>query len=122
MQVCNCNGVSKGALLACVKAGKRSPKGVMEVTRAGMGCGSCKAMVNEIVEFACGGELEEDPSVHYYVPGVPLTKPELIRACRERGLKSVSSVFAALEPDCDWCNQSSRTTGLTPAVGVPAYG
>ncbi|MBV9081185.1 MAG: NAD(P)/FAD-dependent oxidoreductase [Acidobacteriaceae bacterium] len=95
-QVCNCNGVSKGAIMSCVKAGKRSPKAVMEATRAGMGCGSCKGMVSEIVELACGGEVEEDPSVHYYVPGVPVTKPELIRACREQNLKSVSAVFKAL--------------------------
>jgi nitrite reductase (NADH) large subunit len=95
-QVCNCNGVSKGALIACVKNGKRSPKSVMEATRAGLGCGSCKGMVTEIVEWACGGEVEEDPSVHYYVPGVPLTKPDLIRACREQNLKSVSAVFQAL--------------------------
>lgn len=92
-QICNCNGVSKGAIVACVKSGKRSGKAVMDATRAGMGCGSCKAMVNEIVEWACGGETEEDPSVHYYVPGVPLSKPELIRAIRERNLRSVSAVF-----------------------------
>ncbi len=92
-QICNCNGVSKGALIACVNAGKRSAKAVMDATRAGMGCGSCKAMVSEIVEWACGGITEEDPSVHYYVPGVPLTKPELIRAILERKLKSVSAVF-----------------------------
>jgi nitrite reductase (NADH) large subunit len=96
MQVCNCNGVTKGAIMSCVKAGKRSPKAVMESTRAGMGCGSCKSMVTEIIEFACGGELEEDPSVHYYVPGVPLSKPDLIQAIREKGLKSVSAVFLAL--------------------------
>ena len=95
-QICNCNGVSKGTIVACVNAGKRSAKAVMDATRAGMGCGSCKAMVNEIVEWACGGKVEEDPSVHYYVPGVPLTKPELIRAIRERNLKSVSDVFDLL--------------------------
>ncbi|MGI8992204.1 MAG: nitrite reductase large subunit NirB [Bryobacteraceae bacterium] len=95
-QVCNCNGVSKGAIASCVKAGKRSAKSVMEATRAGMGCGSCKSLVSEIVEWAAGGEIEEDPSVHYYVPGIPLTKPELIRACRERRLKSVSAVFREL--------------------------
>lgn len=95
-QVCNCNGVSKGALIACVKNGKRSAKAVMDATRAGMGCGSCKAMVTEIVEWACGGQVEEDPSVHYYVPGVPLTKPELIRAIRDHNLKSVSAVFDCL--------------------------
>ncbi|MBV8895167.1 MAG: NAD(P)/FAD-dependent oxidoreductase [Acidobacteriaceae bacterium] len=96
MQICNCNGVSKGALMALVKAGKRNPKAVMEASRAGMGCGSCKSLVNEIVEFACGGEIEEDPSVHYYVPGVPMTKPDLIQAIKANGLKSVSAVFAAL--------------------------
>jgi nitrite reductase (NADH) large subunit len=92
-QICNCNGVSKSALIACVNSGKRSAKAVMDSTRAGMGCGSCKTMVREIVEWACGGQAEEDPSVHYYVPGVPLTKPELIRAIHDYNLKSVSSVF-----------------------------
>jgi nitrite reductase (NADH) large subunit len=92
-QICNCNGVSKGALVACVNAGKRNAKAVMDATRAGMGCGSCKSMVAEIVEWACGGKTEEDPSVHYYVPGVPLSKPDLIRAILERNLKSVSAVF-----------------------------
>jgi nitrite reductase (NADH) large subunit len=95
-QICNCNGVSKGAIVACVKNGKRNAKAVMDATRAGMGCGSCKAMVTEIVGWACGGETEEDPSVHYYVPGVPLSKPELIRAILERNLRSVSAVFDLL--------------------------
>ena len=96
MQVCNCNGVSKGALLACVRGGKRSNKSVMEATRAGMGCGACKAMVGEIVAWACGGAAEVDPASEYYVPTVPLAKPELIAEIRRRGLKSVSSVFAEL--------------------------
>jgi nitrite reductase (NADH) large subunit len=96
MQVCNCNGVSKGGLLACVKLGKRSPKSVMEATRAGMGCGACKALVAEVVQWACGGEAELDPTANYYVPGVPLSKPELIQAIFLRELRSVSQVFAAL--------------------------
>jgi nitrite reductase (NADH) large subunit len=95
-QVCNCNGVSKGQIRKCVENGKRSLKLVMEATRAGTGCGSCKALVGEVVAWACEGQVEEDPSVHYYVPGVPLAKPELIAAIRARGLKSVSAVFEAL--------------------------
>jgi nitrite reductase (NADH) large subunit len=95
-QICNCNGVSKGAIVAFVNTGRRNAKAVMDATRAGMGCGSCKAMVTEIVEWACGGNVEEDPAAHYYVPGVPLTKPELIRAIRERSLRSVSAVFDSL--------------------------
>lgn len=95
-QICNCNGVSKGAIRKCISGGKRSLKSVMEATRAGMGCGSCKLLVKEIVEWACEGQVEEDPSIHYYVPGVPLPKPELVRAIREQELKSVSAVFRAL--------------------------
>jgi nitrite reductase (NADH) large subunit len=33
------------------------------------------------------------------VPGIPLAKPELMAAIAERGLRSVSAVFAALAPD-----------------------
>ena len=98
-QVCNCNGVTKGAISACVGSGRRSAKGVMQATRAGMGCGSCKGLVNELVDWLCGGDVEEDPSVHYYVPSIPMAKPELAKAVRERGLKSVSSVFRALAVD-----------------------
>jgi nitrite reductase (NADH) large subunit len=95
-QVCNCNGVSKAAIGACVAGGRRTPKLVMENTRAGMGCGSCKSLLADLVAWFCGGEVEEDPSVHYYVPCIPLTKPELIKAIRQQQLKSVSSVFQAL--------------------------
>jgi nitrite reductase (NADH) large subunit len=96
MQVCNCNGVTKAALGACVAAGNRTTKAAMDATRAGKGCGSCKTLVAEVVLWFCGGEVEEDSSVHYYVPGVPLTKPQLIAAAREQNLKSVSSVFKTL--------------------------
>ncbi len=95
-QICNCNGVTKGAIGACVSGGKRSAKAVMAATRAGMGCGSCKTLVNEVVEWFCGSQAEEDPSIHYYVPCIPMAKPELAQAIRAQGLKSVSAAFAAL--------------------------
>ena len=95
-QICNCNGVSKGQIRKCVEGGKRSLKMVMEATRAGAGCGSCKKLVQEVVEWAAEGQVEEDPSIHYYVPGVPLPKPALVQAIMDRQLKSVSSVFEAL--------------------------
>jgi nitrite reductase (NADH) large subunit len=95
-QICNCNGVSKGQIRKCVEGGKRSLKMVMEATRAGMGCGSCKKLVEEVVEWAAEGQIEEDPSIHYYVPGVPFAKPELVEQIMARNLRSVSSVFDAL--------------------------
>ncbi|MFG1607563.1 nitrite reductase large subunit NirB [Actinoplanes sp. NPDC049265] len=97
-QVCNCNGVTKGTIAACVKGGCNTVNGVMDRTKAGKGCGTCKGLVKRIVEWAADGDVEEDPAASWYVPGVPMPKPELMRAIREHGLRSVSSVFALLAP------------------------
>ncbi|MGH7877944.1 MAG: (2Fe-2S)-binding protein, partial [Candidatus Binataceae bacterium] len=96
VQICNCNGVKKGAIVQCVAAGKRSLKSVMDATRAGTGCGSCKSLVKDLVQWACQGRLEEDLAAHYYVPGIPLSKPELVATIRAQNLKSVTAVFEAL--------------------------
>ncbi|HEX6354228.1 nitrite reductase large subunit NirB [Actinophytocola sp.] len=98
-QVCNCNGVSKKSIVDTVKGGVRTVTGVMDATRAGKGCGSCKGLTAQIVEWAAGGEVEEDASANWYVPGIPLAKPELMAAILQQRLRSVSSVFAALAPD-----------------------
>ncbi len=97
-QVCNCNGVSKLALVHAVEGGCKTVNAVMDKTRAGKGCGSCKTLVCQIVEWAAGGAVQEDPSANWYVPGVPLDKPALMDAIRLKELKSVSAVFAALAP------------------------
>jgi nitrite reductase (NADH) large subunit len=99
VQVCNCNGVSKAALVACVKSGEKTVAGVMAKTRAGKGCGSCKGLIGQVVDWAAGGAAEVDPSASWYVPGIPYDKPELMDRIRELKLHSVSSVFAALAPD-----------------------
>ena len=98
-QVCNCNGVSKGALVACVRGGENTVTGVMKATKAGKGCGSCKQLVAQVVEWAAGGAVTEDPAASWYVPGIPYDKPTLMAMIRDLQLHSVSSVFAALAPD-----------------------
>ncbi|HWL88481.1 MAG TPA: nitrite reductase large subunit NirB, partial [Polyangiaceae bacterium] len=95
-QICDCNGVSKGQIVQAVHKGARSLKLLCDATRAGTGCGTCKKQVEALLEYAAGDSKMEDPSVHYYVPGVPLRKSDLVEEIRARGLKSVSSVFVAL--------------------------
>lgn len=95
-QICNCNGVSKGCIKEAIQIGKcKSVTQVGAHTKAGTGCGSCKSLVLQLLEVYAG-EVKEDPSEHYYVPGVPLPKPELIQAIRAMELKSVSAVFREL--------------------------
>ena len=98
-QICNCNGVTKAKIVAAVDNGNRSLKAVCDATRAGTGCGSCKMQVQAVLELAADGLMVEDPSVHYYVPGIALTKPELIAAINAMELKSVSAVFESVAGD-----------------------
>ncbi|MBJ8337603.1 NAD(P)/FAD-dependent oxidoreductase [Antrihabitans sp. YC3-6] len=97
--VCNCNGVNKGQIVACVHAGATTVADVVAKTRAGKGCGSCKGLVADIVACATGGAVADDPSADFYVRCIPLRKAELVAAVRDRGLRAVSEVFAELAPD-----------------------
>jgi nitrite reductase (NADH) large subunit len=93
-QVCNCNGVCKGDIMRSVtEGGAGTPREVMAMTRAGTGCGSCKALVVDIVALAAGGAVADEP--HYLCPCKRQTREELVAVVRERGLESVSEVSRA---------------------------
>ena len=53
-------------------------------------------MVDRGPRTPADGDVTEDASASWYVPGIPLAKPELIAAIRDQRLRSVSAVFAAL--------------------------
>jgi NAD(P)H-nitrite reductase large subunit/predicted pyridoxine 5'-phosphate oxidase superfamily flavin-nucleotide-binding protein len=59
-QVCNCQSVTKGALMDCVKRGMRTFDAVSQATRAGTACGSCESMVREVVAWASGDQAAEN--------------------------------------------------------------
>jgi nitrite reductase (NADH) large subunit len=91
-QVCNCNGVCKGVLVAAVSDhGCATPREVMARTRAGTGCGSCRSAVIEIVQSVNGGAAEEPA---YLCPCRKQTREQLAVAIRDGGLRSVSEVSA----------------------------
>jgi nitrite reductase (NADH) large subunit len=50
--VCDCNGVSKADIQACVAAGKTTIREIAATTRAGTGCGSCTDRVLQVVQSA----------------------------------------------------------------------
>jgi nitrite reductase (NADH) large subunit len=95
-QICNCNGVSKEQIVNAIQAeGCHSVSKVGLCTKAGMGCGSCKSLVAQLLE-SCLGEVGYDQTEHYYVPGVALEKSQLVAEIKNRRLKSVSEVFSEL--------------------------
>lgn len=94
-QICDCNGVSKGAIVAAIRAGKCTLPAIGKATRAGTGCGSCKKIIKGLIE-CYADTVTPDPSEDWYVPAVPMDKPTLVAEIRRRGLRSVSAVLREL--------------------------
>ncbi|HLX64001.1 MAG TPA: nitrite reductase large subunit NirB [Planctomycetota bacterium] len=96
VQICNCNGVTKGQIVAAIRSGCINVAKIGSCTKAGSGCGSCKGMIGQLLEIYGDAEAKSDPSEHFYVPGVPYEKAQLVAEIKRRGLKSVSAVFREL--------------------------
>ncbi len=95
-QICNCNGVCKGDILSAIDNDNcTSVAAIGTKTRAGQGCGSCRGFIAQLIESRIG-KVSYDASEHYYVPGIPLEKSQLVREVRSRGLKSVSATLQVL--------------------------
>ena len=120
-QICNCNGVTKGRLVKAVSDGCRSLRALCDATRAGTGCGSCKPQVQQVLEACAGDAVVEDPAAHYYVPGIPLRKPELVAEIRARNLRSVSSVFQALADGHEDPKSKAGLASLLKTIWAGAY-
>jgi nitrite reductase [NAD(P)H] large subunit len=92
-QVCNCNGVCKGAIVQAIRErGLGSTQEVVSVTRAGSGCGSCKPAVSELLSIERAGAAEEPA---YLCPCRRQTREELSALVREQALTSVGELSAA---------------------------
>ena len=101
-QVCDCNGVCKGEIVAAVRdEGLATKQEVMAVTRAGTGCGSCKPLVAELVQVAGGGGEES----RYLCPCRKQTREQLVAEISEHGYEAVSEVSEACGTgrDCGLC-------------------
>ncbi len=102
-QVCDCNGVSKGRIVATIQDLKlKKVSEVIQETKAGNSCGSCKPLVAQILEQAAD-EVEEDKN--YVCKCMELMADDVKEIVRSRGLKSVSEVGEACGagkvcPDC----------------------
>ena len=61
MIVCLCRGVPEAMLRALIEAGARSPRSVAQACGAGIDCGACCVMVQELIERA---QETTAPSAH----------------------------------------------------------
>ncbi|MDR3438212.1 nitrite reductase large subunit NirB [Telmatospirillum sp.] len=96
MQICGCNGVSKGTIISAIKAkGLTTLDEVKAYTKASASCGQCSDMVRKILTATRGTELvaDEAPAV---CKCTDHGHDAVRHAITERGLKTIPEVMGAL--------------------------
>ena len=94
-QICGCNGVSKGAILGCIKDKKLgSLDEVRAHTKASASCGSCTPQVQQLLALATGGTLTE--TIPTVCKCTDCTHEEVRAAILDQDLKTMEAVRRAM--------------------------
>lgn len=92
-QVCDCNGVSKGQIVATIEDLKlRKLSDVIEKTKAGRSCGTCKSLVGKVLEQTVG---EVEVEKNYTCKCHSLMADDIRGMIRSEKLRSVSEIGAS---------------------------
>lgn len=106
-EICGCNGVSKGEIVKAITGNKLfTLEDVRLHTKASSSCGSCTGLVENILAITLGGDYSTTPSRKPLCGCTEATHDEVRESIRERNLKSISAVFAAM----DWSNDHGCPT------------
>ncbi|MGM7723497.1 nitrite reductase large subunit NirB [Metabacillus sp. Hm71] len=95
--VCNCNGVSKGAIIEAVQQkGLTTVEQVKQCTKASGSCGGCKPLVTNLLAYIHSDECDEVIEKKSLCGCTALTEDEVVVQIQQRNLKSLREVFLEL--------------------------
>ncbi|HZU64161.1 MAG TPA: nitrite reductase large subunit NirB [Novosphingobium sp.] len=93
-EICGCNGVSKGTVVACITGGAHSLDAVRGQCKASASCGSCTGLVESLLKVTLGAEVEAGPKT--LCKCTSFTHDDVRRLIPERGLKAIPQVMQEL--------------------------
>ncbi|MDG2522156.1 nitrite reductase large subunit NirB [Caulobacter segnis] len=97
-EVCGCNGVCKGAIVAAVTGqGLNTLDAVKAVTKASASCGSCTPLVEKLLKLTLGDGFKTQAGPKPVCGCTHHGHEHARRAIVDLGLKSLHAVFQALE-------------------------
>jgi nitrite reductase (NADH) large subunit len=107
-EICGCNGVCKGAIVAAIGGqGLTTLDDVRGVTKASASCGSCTPLVEQLLRLALGDGFKAQTGPKPVCKCTGHGHQVVREAILEQGLKSIPAVMQALEwttPDgCSSC-------------------
>lgn len=95
--ICNCNGVSKGAIIEVVQQkGLTTVDQVKKCTKASSSCGGCKSVVSDLLTYIHSDECDEFIQQKTLCACTKLTEDEVILQIQKRNLASLRDVFVEL--------------------------
>jgi nitrite reductase (NADH) large subunit len=106
-EVCGCNGVSKGKVMACIGGGANSLDAVRAGCKASASCGSCTGLVENLLALALGDDYSGEREVRTMCKCTSFTHEEVRGTIVEKELKEIPEVMQSLSwstPDgCSSC-------------------
>jgi len=93
-EICGCNGVSKGQVVACIEAGASSLDAVRAGCKASASCGSCTGLVETLLAITLGDAVEAGPKT--LCPCTSFGHDDVRREIVAQGLKSIPEVMQKL--------------------------
>ena len=106
-EICGCNGVSKGQVMACIEGGAHTLDAVRATCKASASCGSCTGLVENLLAFAMGEDYAGERDNKPMCKCTSFTHEDVRAAILEKELKEIPAVMQALSwstPDgCSSC-------------------
>ena len=104
-EICGCNGVSKGDVVACINNGAHSVDAVRGTCKASASCGSCTDLVEGLLALTLGDEVEQGAAT--MCGCTSFGHDDVRRLILEKSFKSIPEVMQELHwstPDgCSKC-------------------
>jgi nitrite reductase (NADH) large subunit len=104
-EICGCNGVSKGKVVATIQGGACSLDAVRSQCKASASCGSCTGLVEGLIKLTLGDEMQSGPRT--VCKCTSFTHDDVRRLIAEKELKVIPQVMQELHwttPDgCHSC-------------------
>jgi nitrite reductase (NADH) large subunit len=104
-EICGCNGVSKGQVVACIEKGACSLDAVRAGSKASASCGSCTGLVENLLALTLGDEVQAGPKT--LCKCTSFGHDDVRREIVAQGMRSIPEVMQKLHwstPDgCSSC-------------------
>jgi nitrite reductase (NADH) large subunit len=106
-EICGCNGVSKGKVVACIAAGNATLDAVRATCKASASCGSCTGLVESLLKVTLGDDYAGERTVKTLCKCTSFGHDDVRREIVAQGMKSIPEVMQKLHwstPDgCSSC-------------------